>query len=331
MQPRRLAFTDTESRELGEYLDKFVAAGPLLGLGEEKFRNVQVLVARKIWEIRPDIARAMQEVADADQPPALVIENVPVDAPLPCTPDFVKPYDCHEPPVRSHYFNAGVALIRYGNVVPLSSVTLFNSISEVHELRDGYFSGRDVHRDIFNRNIGDIALHVQRENPRVATPLVGIGDIPKELLERLKKARLSYNSEKTPVIQDNGEGLRFHPRFKEPNDSYSIDDREAADAFFTWIRDKMLENPLVLHDRDFLLLDQSRAFHAATAHYALAPHAIDRWVTHMRCEVLDGIHHALQNKNPYYTLPEYIDEAAVLRDLAAAKRVGKSAALALQA
>ena len=322
MQPKRLAFTDEESNQLGEYLDKFVQTGcPIESLSQDQFRDIQSLVAQKIWEIRPDIARAIQAVADKDQLPALIIENTPVDKDLPATPMYVeRVIGMKSTPMRSHFFNAGVGLIRYGNIVPLTSLTMIDVVNEPESIREGKVTGRGMHRDIYRRNLGDITLHVQRENPKAQTPLVSIGDMPPELVERLRNTQYNCVGAVGPVIQETTEGLRFHPFFKAKDDMYNSSDKQAVEDFFTWMRDTASkDNPVALHDREFLLIDQSRVFHGASAHEVITPRSEDRWLVHARAEVLDGSHYGNDDKaQPFYLFPPHVDETSLLAGMQAA-------------
>ena len=344
MQPKELTFTDQESQQLGEYLDQFVAAGPLEALPEELFKQVQVLVARKIWEIRPDIARAIQAVADEDQPPALLIKNVPIDDPLPDTPRDIRPKtDLTE--LRSHYFHAGVSAIRYGDLISMDKVHLINIVREKGDTNHEIFPGRAMHRDINGPHFGDFGLHTQRENTQAETPIISIDDIPSTLRKELES--ISFEGEPTFLIQQTNEGKRFHPCFKEAprsglqgmyddgSPTISTDDMPAVQAFFDWMKNKALqEDHLVLREKDFLLIDQSRTFHGGTPYYVHYPVTEGRWLTRMQCEVLDGSRYALGDEqkkgmgklpedpverkqvlDTFYPMPGDIDELEVLKQL----------------
>lgn len=318
MQPKRVAFTDEESKKLGEYLDKFAAAGPLYTLDDETFRSVQVLIARKIWELRPDIASAIQEVANPKEPPALLIENVPIDDPPAMTPNTVEVAATPQHALRSDYFNAGVGLIRYGDIVPISSLYQRNIVNEPHRVKLGTVPGRRMHRDIYydhpdsSKKSGDLALHVQRENKLAATPLIGIGDIPQPLLERMKQTHLIRNEAAEPILQEREGALRFHPHFTTERIIGDLDDKETGEQFFRWMEKKALADPLILYNRNFLLVYQSRAFHGATDHEVIYPLEEDRWVRHTRFEILDGSRYAPVHQG-IYPMPHDINEAEVLQ------------------
>ncbi len=328
MKPREIAFTDSESNELGLYLDQFVAAGAPNNLPPDLYRDVQVLVARKIWQIRPDISAAIQVTGSDKYAPAVLIGNVPVDKSLPQRPDnLYREKNVSDPVFRSDYFNIGVGLIRYGEVMPAShhlsahvTVTSSAAAQMMHHLKTSHVRRRAFHRDRIHHIRGndirdDMSLHTLKGDSKAKTYLACITDLPDGIIEYLRKPRSIGDSES--IIIEN-EGLRFNPHFDNDmlmtiNGSTPIEHSEVVLESFRVAGER---DAISLNSGDYLLIDQSRVFHATSGHDVEDPYN-SRWVIHARWKKPDGKEYKTEDKEDgvIYKLPNLIDEPEVLKQI----------------